>query len=112
MYPGEHFMTRSDQPALIMSGTGETMSYAAYKARTNRLAHLLRAKGLNRERSLRDFHGKQCTLCRDRRRRRTRWPPLYLRELVPYCRRTREGERLRRGSAASGSGRGEERHGD
>jgi long-chain acyl-CoA synthetase len=49
MYPGEPFMTRSDQPALIMSGTGETMSYAAYKARTNRLAHLLRAKGLNRE---------------------------------------------------------------
>jgi hypothetical protein len=42
-------MTRSDQAALIMSGTGETMSYAAYKARTNRLAHLLRAKGLNRE---------------------------------------------------------------
>jgi long-subunit acyl-CoA synthetase (AMP-forming) len=49
MYPGEHFMTRSDQPALIMSGTGETMSCAAYKARTNRLAYLLRAKGLNRE---------------------------------------------------------------
>jgi long-chain acyl-CoA synthetase len=49
MYPGEHLMTRSDQPALIMSGTGERMSYAALEARTNRLARLLRAKGLNRE---------------------------------------------------------------
>ena len=42
-------MTRSDQPALIMSGTGERMSYAALEARTNRLARLLRAKGLNRD---------------------------------------------------------------
>jgi long-chain acyl-CoA synthetase len=49
MYPGEHVSTRSDQPALIMSGTGETISYAALEARTNRLSHLLRKKELNRE---------------------------------------------------------------
>jgi long-chain acyl-CoA synthetase len=49
MYPGKHRTTRSGQPALIMSGTGETISYAALEARTNRLAHLLRRKGLNRE---------------------------------------------------------------
>jgi long-chain acyl-CoA synthetase len=49
MYPGKHRTTRSGQPAPIMSGTGETISYAALEARTNRLAHLLRRKGLNRE---------------------------------------------------------------
>jgi long-chain acyl-CoA synthetase len=49
MYPGKHLTTRSNQPALIMSGTGETISYAALETRTNRLAHLLRTKGLNRE---------------------------------------------------------------
>jgi hypothetical protein len=29
MYPGEHVTIRSDHPALIMSGAGETISYAA-----------------------------------------------------------------------------------
>jgi long-chain acyl-CoA synthetase len=49
MYPGKPLMTRSNQPALIMSGTRETIRYAALEARINRLAHLLRTKGLNRE---------------------------------------------------------------
>jgi non-ribosomal peptide synthetase component F len=31
-----------------MAGTGESVSYAEYEARTNRLAHLLRAQGLGR----------------------------------------------------------------
>jgi hypothetical protein len=49
MYPGKHLTTRSNQLALVMSSTGETIGYAALEARTNRLAHLLRTKGLNRE---------------------------------------------------------------
>ena len=48
MYPGKHAVERADQPAIVMAGTGETITYAEYEARTNRLAHLLRAHGLNR----------------------------------------------------------------
>lgn len=35
-----------DKPALIMAGSGETVSYAALEARSNRVAHLLRSRGL------------------------------------------------------------------
>jgi long-chain acyl-CoA synthetase len=31
-----------------MASTGESVSYAEYEARANRLAHLLRARGLGR----------------------------------------------------------------
>jgi long-chain acyl-CoA synthetase len=48
MYPGRHAIERANQPAFIMAGSGETVSYAEYEARTNRLAHLLRALGLKR----------------------------------------------------------------
>ncbi len=48
MYPGKHATERADQAAIIMAGTGETITYADYEARTNRLAHLLRAHGLER----------------------------------------------------------------
>src|SRR5215471_10407843 len=48
MYPGKHARERADQPAFIMASTGESVSYAEYEARTNRLAHLLRAHGLRR----------------------------------------------------------------
>src|SRR3954466_4064518 len=48
MYPGKYAVERADQPAIIMAGSGETITYAEYEARTNRLAHLLRAHGLNR----------------------------------------------------------------
>src|SRR3954452_19402417 len=48
MYPGRHATERADQPAFIMASTGETVSYAELEARSNRLAHLLRAHGLNR----------------------------------------------------------------
>ena len=46
MYPGAHAIDRSDQPAFIMASTGEAVTYAELEARTNRLAHLLRANGL------------------------------------------------------------------
>ena len=48
MYTGIHARQRPDQPAFIMASTGETVSYAELEARSNRLAHLLRAHGLQR----------------------------------------------------------------
>jgi len=48
MYPGKYAVERAGQPAFIMAGSGETVTYAEYEARCNRLAHLLRAHGLQR----------------------------------------------------------------
>jgi long-chain acyl-CoA synthetase len=48
MYPGKHAVSRATQPAIIMAGTGETITYGELEARSNRLAHLLRARGLGR----------------------------------------------------------------
>jgi len=48
MYPGRHARERAGQAAFIMAGSGETVTYSEYEARTNRLAHLLRAHGLER----------------------------------------------------------------
>ena len=48
MYPGPHAVGRAQQPAIIMAETGETVTYAQLEARSNRLAHLLRAHGLRR----------------------------------------------------------------
>lgn len=48
MYAGKHARERADQPAYIMAGSREAVTYGEYEARTNRLAHLLRANGLER----------------------------------------------------------------
>ena len=48
MYTGKHAHLRPLQPAFIMAGTGETVTYAELEARSNRLAHLLRNRGLKR----------------------------------------------------------------
>jgi long-chain acyl-CoA synthetase len=48
MYPGKHAILGAQRPAVIMAGTGEVVSYAELEARSNRLAHLLRARGLQR----------------------------------------------------------------
>ena len=48
MYAGRHARERASQPAFIMAGSGEAVTYAEYEARTNRLAHLLRSLGLRR----------------------------------------------------------------
>jgi long-chain acyl-CoA synthetase len=48
MYSGQHAVVRALQPAVVMAGTGETITYGELEARSNRLAHLLRARGLNR----------------------------------------------------------------
>jgi long-chain acyl-CoA synthetase len=48
MYPGKHAATRADQPAVVMARSGEVVTYAELERRSNRLAHLLRARGLGR----------------------------------------------------------------
>ncbi|HTQ77566.1 MAG TPA: AMP-binding protein [Burkholderiales bacterium] len=48
MYPGKYAVQRADAPAFIMAGSGERVTYAELDARSNRLAHLLRARGLKR----------------------------------------------------------------
>ena len=37
-----------NQPAVVMAGSGETLTHGGLRARVNRLAHLLRAAGLRR----------------------------------------------------------------
>ena len=48
MYPGLHAIARADHPAVVMARSGETVTYRELEARSNRLAHLLRAVGLRR----------------------------------------------------------------
>jgi len=48
MYPGVHAAVRATKPAFIMAQSGEATTYGELEARTNRLAHLLRARGLQR----------------------------------------------------------------
>src|ERR1044071_7629229 len=48
MYTGKHAKLRPLQPAFIMAGTGETVTYRELDARSNRLAHLFRQRGLQR----------------------------------------------------------------
>ena len=48
MYAGNRYAQHPDRAAFIMASTGETVSYAEHEQRTNRLAHLLRAEGLQR----------------------------------------------------------------
>src|SRR3569832_1839209 len=48
MYTGQHARLHPLQPAFIMAGTGETVTYRELEARSNRLAHLFRRHGLQR----------------------------------------------------------------
>ncbi len=48
MYPGKQAQLHPDRAAFIMAGSGQSVSYAELDARSNRLAHLLRAHGLRR----------------------------------------------------------------
>jgi acyl-CoA synthetase (AMP-forming)/AMP-acid ligase II len=48
MYVGTHARKRPDHPALIMAGSGETLSFRTLDERSNRLAQLLHARGLRR----------------------------------------------------------------
>ena len=46
MHPITHAAARPDHPAIIMAGSGETVSYAELDATANRFARLLRERGL------------------------------------------------------------------
>ena len=46
MYPGTHAATAPDRPAIVMAGSGETITYAQLDERANRLSHLFRSLGL------------------------------------------------------------------
>ena len=48
MYPGKYAQLHAGRPAFIMAGTGEAVTHAELERRSNRLAHLLRAQGLQR----------------------------------------------------------------
>jgi long-chain acyl-CoA synthetase len=48
MYLGQYAITRADQAAVIMAESGETLSFAEFDQRSNKVAHLLRSLGLNR----------------------------------------------------------------
>jgi long-chain acyl-CoA synthetase len=48
MYTGKHAHLRPLQPAFIMAGSGEAVTYRELEARSNRLAHLFRNHGLKR----------------------------------------------------------------
>jgi long-chain acyl-CoA synthetase len=48
MYTGKHAHLRPLQPAFIMASTGEAVTYREFEARSNRLAHLFRDRGLRR----------------------------------------------------------------
>ncbi|MFN0185927.1 MAG: AMP-binding protein [Aquabacterium sp.] len=48
MYPAPFARTHPDRAAIVMADTGERVTYAELEARSNRIAHLLRAQGLKR----------------------------------------------------------------
>ena len=48
MHPFVHAAATPDRAAIIMAGSGATMTYAALEAASNRFAHLLRSHGLQR----------------------------------------------------------------
>src|SRR5215211_5729447 len=46
MHPGIHAENRPDAPAVVMADGGTTVTYGELEAASNRLAHLLRERGL------------------------------------------------------------------
>ena len=48
MYPGAYAQKFADRPAFIMASSGEAVTYGELESRSNQLAHLLRANGLQR----------------------------------------------------------------
>ena len=47
-YPGVHAQTRPEHPAVVMAGSGETLTYRQLDERSNQIAHLVRHHGLER----------------------------------------------------------------
>jgi long-chain acyl-CoA synthetase len=48
LYPGRHATENPDKPAIVMASDGQTLTFAKYERRCNRVAHLLRDAGLRR----------------------------------------------------------------
>ena len=48
MFPAQYASSHPERLAVIMATSGDTITYAELEARSNRLAHLLRAQGLKR----------------------------------------------------------------
>lgn len=46
MYPDKYATTHPQRPVFIMASSGESVSYAEFESRANRLTHLLRGEGL------------------------------------------------------------------
>ena len=46
LYPGHWAQTKPDHPAMVMSGSGEVVTFAELDAAANRLARLFRSLGL------------------------------------------------------------------
>jgi long-chain acyl-CoA synthetase len=59
MHPKIHAATHPDKPAVIMAGSGQTVSFAELEANSNRAAHLFRALGLG--------HGDTIAICMENR---------------------------------------------
>lgn len=58
-HPSIHATTQPDKPAIIMAGSGQTVSYAELDANSNRFAQLLRSLGLG--------HGDTIAICMENR---------------------------------------------
>ena len=83
MYTGKHAHLRPLQPAFIMASTGEAVTYRELEARSNRLAHLFRNRGLKRLDHYSIFmenNSRYLEACGAGERSR---PLLHLRELLP-----------------------------
>ena len=61
MHPGAHAGTHPDKPAYIMAATGEAVTYGALDANANRLARLLRERGLEPGHSMAVWMGNNAT---------------------------------------------------
>ena len=48
MYAAKHAALHPDRPAIIMATSGEVVTYAAYEAGANQVAHFLRESGVRR----------------------------------------------------------------
>lgn len=46
MHPSIHAKTNPDRPAIIMAGSGETITFAELDRRSNQVAQLLRSRGI------------------------------------------------------------------
>ena len=46
MYPGAHAAANPGKPAVILAGSGETITYAQLDAEANQVSHLFREAGL------------------------------------------------------------------